>query len=88
MAKDSTYYETLEALVKSARDIYDYVDSHYDSISIESLDNAVFEVSELHRQALNWVGDNIDIDSRRALSTLESYFEELDGMFRQKETDL
>lgn len=88
MAKNDTYYERLEEMVKQARAIYDHAESYFDTITLEALDNAVFEVSELHRQALALVGDNIDIDSRRALSTLESYFEELEGMFHQKETDL
>jgi hypothetical protein len=88
MAKNSTYYEKLEELVRLARVIFDHVESYFDTISLEALDNAVFQVSEYHREALNLIGDNIDPDSRRALSTLESYFEELEGMFHQKETDL
>ena len=88
MAKNSTYYERLEEMREKARQLYDYVESNFDTITLEALDNAVFYVSELHREALALVGDNIDIDSRRALSTLESYFEELEGMYHQKETDL
>jgi len=88
MAKNDTYYERLEELVKLARAIYDHVESYFDTITLEALDNAVFEVSEFHREALGIVGDNIDIDSRRAVSTLQSYYDELEGMYHQKETDL
>lgn len=84
----ANYYERLEELVKQAKAIYDHVESHFDTISLEALDNAVFQVSEFHREALDIVGDNIDIDSRKFLSTLESFYEELEGMFHQKETDL
>jgi len=88
MAKNDTYYERLEELVKLARAIYDHAESYYDTITLEALDNAVFEVSEFYREALGIVGDNIDIDSRRAVSTLQSYYDELEGMYHQKETDL
>jgi len=88
MAKNDTYYERLEELVKLARAIYDHVESYLDTITLEALDNAVFEVSEFYREALGIVGDNIDIDSRRAVSTLQSYYDELEGMYHQKETDL
>jgi hypothetical protein len=84
----ANYYERLEELVRQAGLLYDYVENHFDTISLEALDNVVFQVSEFHREALNLIGDNIDPDSRRALSTLETYFEELEGMFHQKETDL
>jgi hypothetical protein len=88
MAKNSTYYEQLEELVRLARVIFDHVETHYDTISLEALDNALFQVSEYHREALSIVGDNIDHDSRVAVNALESYYEELQGMYYQKETDL
>ena len=84
----ANYYERLEELVKSAEAIYNHAESYFDTISLEALDNAVFQVGEFHREALSIVGDNIDPDSRRAVSTLQSYFDELDGMYHQKETDL
>ena len=82
------YYERLKELVRQAGLIYDIVENTYETISLEALDNAVFEVGEFYREALGIVGDNIDIDSRRAVSTLQSYYDELEGMYHQKETDL
>jgi hypothetical protein len=84
----ANYYERLEELVRQAGLLYDYVETNYEKITLEALDNAVFQVSEFYREALGIVGDNIDPDSRRAVSTLQSYYDELEGMYHQKETDL